>query len=156
LLNFWTGHGVTRLFKLSGGAIAHLLDSAGGRYNIRCVSMHHEQAAAFAAEGWAGNGIGVALATRGPGALNLLTGSAAVISTPFRVFLTGQVNSYEYKFDRPVRQIGFQETDIGSCGWKAGLRFNPVEVHEQTDRGSAICGKKPKTRVVADPGSVIW
>lgn len=117
IVEFLAGQGVTSLFELSGGAIAHLLDSAGGRQDIRCVSMHHEQAAAFAAEGYAraGGGIGVALATSGPGALNLLTGigSCYFDSVPC-LFLTGQVNTYEFKFERPVRQIGFQETDIVS------------------------------------------
>lgn len=55
------------------------------------------------------------MATSGPGALNLLTGigSCYFDSVPC-VFLTGQVNTYEFKFDDPVRQNGFQETDIVS------------------------------------------
>ncbi|MBU1754306.1 thiamine pyrophosphate-binding protein [bacterium] len=77
--------------------------------------MHHEQAGAFAAEGYARiNGkLGVSMATSGPGALNLLTGigSCYFDSVPC-MFITGQVNTYEYKFDKPLRQIGFQETDI--------------------------------------------
>ena len=77
--------------------------------------MHHEQAAAFAAEGTARiSGVpGVAIATSGPGATNLLTGigSCYFDSTP-AVFITGQVNRDERKGDRPIRQLGFQETDI--------------------------------------------
>jgi acetolactate synthase-1/2/3 large subunit len=55
------------------------------------------------------------MATSGPGALNLLTGIGSCFfdSVPC-LFITGQVNTYEYKFDKPVRQIGFQETDIVS------------------------------------------
>jgi acetolactate synthase-1/2/3 large subunit len=55
------------------------------------------------------------MATSGPGALNLVTGigSCYFDSVPC-LFITGQVNTYEYKFDRPVRQMGFQETDIVS------------------------------------------
>ena len=55
------------------------------------------------------------MATSGPGALNMVTGigSCWFDSVPC-LFITGQVNTYEYKFDRPVRQIGFQETDIVS------------------------------------------
>src|SRR5262245_14500117 len=58
---------------------------------------------------------GVALATSGPGATNLLTGigSCYFDSVP-AVFITGQVNRSERKGDRPVRQLGFQETDIVS------------------------------------------
>jgi len=55
------------------------------------------------------------MATSGPGATNLITGIASCFfdSVPC-IYITGQVNTYEYKFDSPVRQIGFQETDIVS------------------------------------------
>src|SRR5476651_780910 len=58
---------------------------------------------------------GVALATSGPGATNLLTGigSCYFDSSP-AVFITGQVNRHEQKGARPIRQLGFQETDIVS------------------------------------------
>ncbi|MFC6550387.1 thiamine pyrophosphate-binding protein [Cohnella cellulosilytica] len=109
--------GVTHVFEMAGGAIAHLLDALAEREDIAAVSMHHEQAAAFAAEGYAraSGKVGVAMATSGPGALNLVTGigSCYFDSVPC-VFLTGQVNTYEFKFDDPVRQNGFQETDIVS------------------------------------------
>jgi acetolactate synthase-1/2/3 large subunit len=106
---------VSHVFELIGGAIVHLVDSIANRKDIQCISVRHEQAAAFAAEAYARmNGkLGVAMATSGPGALNLLTGigSCYFDSVPC-LFITGQVNTYEYKFDRPIRQIGFQETDI--------------------------------------------
>ncbi|KRE75414.1 thiamine pyrophosphate-binding protein [Paenibacillus sp. Soil750] len=109
--------GVSHVFEFIGGAIVHILDSISNRDDIECVSVRHEQAGAFAAEAYARiNGkLGVAMATSGPGALNLLTGigSCYFDSVPC-LFITGQVNTYEYKFDRPVRQIGFQETDIVS------------------------------------------
>lgn len=111
------GQGVRYIYEMIGGAITHLIDSVHGRTDIQCFSMHHEQAAAFAAEGYARTSgrLGVAMATSGPGALNLLTGigSCYFDSVPC-LFITGQVNTYEYKFDRPVRQLGFQETDIVS------------------------------------------
>jgi acetolactate synthase-1/2/3 large subunit len=117
VVGFLAGQGVRHVFEVIGGAIAHLLDSTYGRKDIRCVSVRHEQAAAFAAEGvarYTGN-LGVAMATSGPGATNLVTGigSAFFDSAPC-IYITGQVNTYEYKYDRPVRQIGFQETDIVS------------------------------------------
>lgn len=109
--------GVSHVFEFIGGAIVHLLDSVSFRDDMECVSVRHEQAGAFSAEAYARmNGkLGVAMATSGPGALNLLTGigSCYFDSVPC-LFITGQVNTYEYKFDRPVRQIGFQETDIVS------------------------------------------
>jgi len=109
--------GVHHVFHMSGGMITFLLDSIGRQEGLQAVSCHHEQSAAFAAEAMARmTGIpGVAMATSGPGATNLLTGigSCYFDSTP-AVFLTGQVNRHEQKKDLLVRQLGFQETDIVS------------------------------------------
>jgi acetolactate synthase I/II/III large subunit len=109
--------GVTHVFEMTGGMITHLLDSLHLAGEIEIVSVHHEQAAAFAAEGLARmTGVpAVAMATSGPGATNLLTGIASCWfdSVP-GVFITGQVNRAELRAERPVRQIGFQETDIVS------------------------------------------
>jgi acetolactate synthase-1/2/3 large subunit len=112
---FLHAQGVRQVFEVIGGMITHLVDSLHRQGKIRIISVHHEQAAAFAAEGSARiSGIpGVALATSGPGATNLLTGigSCYFDSSP-AVFITGQVNRHEQRRDRPVRQLGFQETDI--------------------------------------------
>lgn len=112
----WLEHkGIKTVFELSGGMIAHLLDSFYRHGRIRVVSMHHEQGAAFAADAFGRmTGLpGVALATSGPGAINLLTGvgSCHFDSSP-GLFITGQVNRHEQKGERAVRQLGFQETDI--------------------------------------------
>jgi len=117
VIDFLAHQGLTHVFEVCGGALTHLLDSMYDRKDIVTVSMHHEQAAAFAAEGYSrisGN-IGVAMATSGPGATNLITGIGSCFfdSVPC-LFITGQVNTYEFKFDRPIRQMGFQETDIVS------------------------------------------
>jgi acetolactate synthase-1/2/3 large subunit len=97
--------------------ITHLLDSISRRTNIEIISMHHEQGAAFAAEGFARikGEPGIALATSGPGATNLITGigSCYFDSVP-SIFITGQVNTTEKKGNLPIRQLGFQETDICS------------------------------------------
>jgi acetolactate synthase I/II/III large subunit len=117
VVEFVSQQGVNQVFEFIGGAITHLIDSIHHRSDMDCVSVHHEQTGAFAAEAYARiNGrLGVAMATSGPGALNMVTGigSCWFDSVPC-LFITGQVNTYEYKFDRPVRQIGFQETDIVS------------------------------------------
>lgn len=109
--------GVTHVFELVGGMITFMLDSIAQNTDIKIVSMHHEQGAAFAAEGWARmTGLpGVAFATSGPGATNLLTGigSCYFDSVP-AVFITGQVNRHEQKGELAIRQLGFQETDIVS------------------------------------------
>jgi acetolactate synthase-1/2/3 large subunit len=114
---FLAVHDVHYCFELVGGMITHLLDSFAqdGRFNI--ISMHHEQSAAFAAEGVArqtmGKQIAVAMGTSGPGATNLITGigSCWFDSVPC-LFITGQVNTHELKGERAIRQQGFQELDI--------------------------------------------
>jgi acetolactate synthase I/II/III large subunit len=107
--------GIHAVFELSGGMITHLLDAVGRRQKVRLISMHHEQGAAFAADAFGRSlGIpGVAFATSGPGATNLLTGigSCYFDSSP-ALFITGQVNRDEQKGTRAIRQLGFQETDI--------------------------------------------
>ncbi len=117
LAKFLIAHRVQTCFELVGGMITHMLDSLAesGQFNI--VSMHHEQSAAFAAEGVArytkGKTIAVAMGTSGPGATNMITGigDCWFDSVPC-LFITGQVNTRELKGSRGVRQQGFQELDI--------------------------------------------
>lgn len=115
IARYLQARGITHVYELIGGMITFLLDSLHQHTDIKIVSMHHEQGAGFAAEGWARmRGLpGVALATSGPGATNLITavGSCYFDSVP-AVFITGQVNRHEQKGEREVRQLGFQETDI--------------------------------------------
>ncbi len=94
-------------FGLPGGAVLPLYDALYSA-NIRHLLVRHEQAAAFAADGYARvtGKPGVCLGTSGPGATNLITGltSAMMDSIPV-VALTGQV---------PLALIGkdaFQEAD---------------------------------------------
>ncbi len=107
--------GVDTVYEVVGGMIANFIDALHRDGRVRIVSCHHEQAAGFSAEGHARmTGVpGVAMATSGPGAINLLTalGSCHFDSVP-AVFITGQVNRSEQKGTRAIRQLGFQETDI--------------------------------------------
>lgn len=117
LARFLIAQQVHTCFELVGGMITHMLDSLAesGQFNI--ISMHHEQSAAFAAEGVArytkGKTIAVAMGTSGPGATNLITGigDCWFDSVPC-LFISGQVNTRELKGDRAIRQQGFQELDI--------------------------------------------
>lgn len=109
--------GVDCIFEMIGGMTVRLLDAIYRHGGIKIISMHHEQAAAFAACGWAQvKGVpGVALATSGPGATNLVTGiGTAYFDSIPAVFITGQVNQNELSTGTKCRQIGFQETDIVS------------------------------------------
>jgi acetolactate synthase-1/2/3 large subunit len=117
IARFLKEKGIDIVFELQGGMITRLIDAIHHEGGIKIVSMHHEQAAAMAADAYGRltNKPGIALATSGPGATNLLTGigNCYFDSVP-AIFITGQVNLNEQKGDRPTRQIGFQETDIVS------------------------------------------
>ncbi|MBB6714608.1 biosynthetic-type acetolactate synthase large subunit [Clostridium gasigenes] len=115
VVEFIKSNGVDKIFGYQGGAITHLVDSIYKAKDIEFISLFHEQSAAFAAEGYSrvGGNIGVAIATSGPGATNLITGIGSCFfdSIPC-LFITGQVNTYEFRRRDNIRQEGFQETDI--------------------------------------------
>ena len=117
IVAFLEAQGVEYVFGYQGGMIAHLVDSLSKSRKVKFVQCYHEQSAAFAAEGYARatGKFGVCITTSGPGATNVVTGigDAYFDSVPV-LYLTGQVNSFEYKYDSPIRQKGFQETDIVS------------------------------------------
>jgi len=117
IVDFLKQQGIKHVFTFVGGSLAHIVDSLHFRKDIKTVVVHHEQAGAFAAEGYSriNKNLGVAIATSGPGATNLITGiGSAFFDSISCIYITGQVNTYEYKNKRPVRQTGFQETDIVS------------------------------------------
>ena len=102
--------GVDLIYGYPGGAIMPIYDEL---YKYSDVLQHiltrHEQGATHAAQGYARTSgkVGVAMATSGPGATNLVTGiaDAQIDSTPM-VCITGQVASHLLGSD------AFQETDI--------------------------------------------
>ncbi|MGH9406299.1 MAG: biosynthetic-type acetolactate synthase large subunit [Terriglobia bacterium] len=130
LLESLKREGVEVVFGLPGGAVLPLYDalySAG----IKHLLVRHEQAAAFAADGYARvtGKPGVCLATSGPGATNLMTGltSAAMDSIPV-VALTGQVPA------SLIGKDGFQEADtIGISLPVTKLSFQPRRAAEIPD-----------------------
>src|SRR5438270_6479900 len=96
------------VFGYPGGAIMPVYDAMLG-YKIHHVLVRHEQGAAHMADGYARSSgkVGVAMATSGPGATNLVTGIATAMldSSPI-VCITGQVPS------KLLGSDAFQETDI--------------------------------------------
>jgi acetolactate synthase-1/2/3 large subunit len=107
--------GVKVVFGMTGGMITFLVDALVRRGKTRFITFHHEQSAAFAADAYGRmTGIpGVAMATSGPGATNLITGiGGCYFDSAPAVFITGQVSRKDLKGGRAVRQLGFQETDI--------------------------------------------
>ncbi len=100
--------GVKTIFGYPGGAILPAYDALT-RYPIHHVLVRHEQGATHMADGYARatGGVGVAIATSGPGATNMVTGIATAMmdSSPI-VCITGQVGS------KLIGSDAFQETDI--------------------------------------------
>ena len=100
--------GVETVFAYPGGQAIEI-HQALVRSSLRVVLPRHEQGGAFAAVGYAraSGRVGVAMATSGPGATNLVSGIAdAYMDSIPTLFITGQV---------PLKAIGknaFQETDI--------------------------------------------
>jgi acetolactate synthase-1/2/3 large subunit len=109
---------VQQVFMLTGGGAMHLNDSIGKAEGLRYTCMHHEQAAAIAAEGYArvSGKPGVLNVTTGPGGINALTGvfGAWTDSVPMLI-LSGQVKRETCMATAGVtglRQLGDQEVDI--------------------------------------------
>jgi len=121
ILNFLEKKKVKKVFLITGGAIAFVVDAFSRNKNINYISVAHEQAAAMMADSYSrlGPNFGATMVTSGPGATNLLTGIACswFDSIP-NIHLCGQVNTHEtsayLKSTKNVRQVGFQETDIVS------------------------------------------
>jgi len=103
-----TREGVDVVFGYPGGANMPIYD-AMLNYPVHHVLVRHEQGAAHMADGYARTSgkVGVAMATSGPGATNLVTGicTAMMDSVPV-VFITGQVAAHLIGGD------AFQETDV--------------------------------------------
>lgn len=155
LVRFIYAQGVTSVFELSGGMIAHFIESLYEFKDINVVTMHHEQSAAFAADGFARiKGVpGVAFASSGPGATNLLTGigSCYFDSVP-AVFITGQVNQHEQKGNKTIRQLGFQETNIIEMAKPICKAVYVLEIAEQLPM---ILKKAFETALSGRPGPVL-
>ena len=100
--------GVTTIFGYPGGTVLPIYDVLR-EFPLRHILVRHEQGGAHAADGYsrATGGVGVAIATSGPGAINLVTGLAtAMMDSVPMVAITGNV---------PRALLGkdaFQETDI--------------------------------------------
>ncbi len=136
--------GVDILYGYPGGAIMPVYDELF-KYQDRIhhVLTRHEQGAAHAAQGYAriSGRVGVAMATSGPGATNLITGiaDAQIDSTPI-VCITGQVPSHLLGTD------AFQETDI------VGISTPVTKWNAQVTKASEIPEVMAKAFYIAKSG----
>jgi len=100
--------GVHHIFGYPGGAILPVYDALG-KSKLHHILVRHEQGATHMADGYAraSGGVGVAMATSGPGATNMVTGIAtAMLDSSPVVCITGQVSS------KLLGSDAFQEIDI--------------------------------------------
>jgi acetolactate synthase I/II/III large subunit len=100
--------GVKDIFGYPGGAILPVYDALG-KSKLHHILVRHEQGATHMADGYAraSGGVGVAMATSGPGATNMVTGIAtAMLDSSPVVCITGQVSS------KVLGSDAFQEIDI--------------------------------------------
>ena len=115
IISFLYEKGIKDYFGYQGTMIAHLVDSIYKNNKVHNYVCYNEQGAAFEAVGYAKTTgkISCAYSTSGPGATNLITGIADAYydSVPV-LFITGQLNTYEYTDISTIRQQGFQETNI--------------------------------------------
>lgn len=108
-------HGIEQVFTVTGGGSMFLNQALGAHPSLRCTFMHHEQACAMAAEGYAriAGKPAVVMLTTGPGSINAFNGvyGAYTDSIPM-IVISGQVKretclSFQ---DLPgLRQLGDQE-----------------------------------------------
>ena len=108
-------HGIEQVFSVTGGGSMFLNYDLGSHPNLKCTFMHHEQACAMAAEGYARvtGKPAVVMVTTGPGSINAMNGvyGAFTDSIPM-IVISGQVKRETCLdwYDLPnLRQLGDQE-----------------------------------------------
>jgi acetolactate synthase-1/2/3 large subunit len=144
IINCLLAEGVDILYGYPGGAIMPVYDELYKYQDkIHHVLTRHEQGATHAAQGYAriSGKVGVAMATSGPGATNLVTGiaDAQIDSTPM-VCITGQVASHLLGSD------AFQETDI------IGISTPVTKWNHQITKASEIPEVMAKAFYIAKSG----
>ena len=115
IADWLVGQGVEQVFTVTGGGAMFLNQALGGHERLRCTFMHHEQACAMAAEGYAriSGKPAVVMLTTGPGSINALNGvyGAFTDSIPM-IVISGQTKRETCLsfYDLPqLRQLGDQE-----------------------------------------------
>ena len=115
IVDFLDKKGLTQAFGVTGGGAMHLNDAFSKNKNIKFAYMHHEQAAAMAADAYYREKLKPAIVhtTSGPGGTNAITGvvGAWIDSIPTMI-ISGQVPSVQQINTTKTRQIGVQEADI--------------------------------------------
>jgi acetolactate synthase-1/2/3 large subunit len=115
IARFLVERNVRHAFGFQGGAIMKVIEEMVATGQIEYVQNYHEQASAFCADAYARvtGGVGLAVATSGPGATNLVTGIAnAQLDSIPTLFITGQDYTAHVTRKNDARTNGFQDLDI--------------------------------------------
>lgn len=124
----------SRVYGVCGAGAMHLNDAIAHHSGLQFIAMHHEQAAAYAAEGDArvSGKIGICHVTAGPGGTNAITGIACAWadSIPMLV-IAGQVDSSMMIGNTGLRQFGVSEIDMVSM--VRGITKHAVTIRDPKD-----------------------
>lgn len=107
--------GIEQVFAVTGGGAMFLNQALGGHDRLNCMFMHHEQACAMAAEGYARitGKPAVVMVTTGPGAINSLNGVYGAFTDSIPMFvIAGQIKRetcIDFQDVPGLRQLGDQE-----------------------------------------------
>lgn len=151
IAGFLVSKGIQHLFGFQGSAMLKMLDATQDTGKITYIQSFNEQASSFAANAYARvtNEIGVAMATSGPGAVNLIGGIADAFFDSVPMFvITGQDYLHNIALKGRSRQGGFQDMDIVSMVKPitkyAVLLDNPANVRYELEKAFyyATTGRK--------------
>ena len=157
--------GVKEIFSYPGGAVLPIFDRMPN-YDIRRILVRHEQAAAFAAAGFARatNEVGVCLATSGPGATNLVTGIAdAKLDSIPMVVITGNVMKHLIGSDafQEVDMVGICEPIVKQAYFVESIEDLAQTLHEafylaKSGRPGPVLVDIPKCVQAAEVSNFLW
>jgi acetolactate synthase-1/2/3 large subunit len=115
IVDFFIKHDVDVIFGHLGGFNADIIDSMYCKQYPKFVLNYHEQASAFAANGyaWVRDAVGIAIATGAPSSCNLVPGIAnSYFDSVPCVFIVGSVHSLSTRVSKSIRQNAFEEIDM--------------------------------------------
>lgn len=157
IADFLVKKGVRHIFGFQGSAMLKMLDAIVGTGKIEYIQNFNEQASSFCADAYARikNDIGVAIATSGPGAVNLIGGIAnAYFDSVPAFFITGQDYLSVLQSRGAARQNGFQDMDIVSMvqpvSKYAVTVQNPLDIRYELEKAYHLATSGRKGPVLID------
>ncbi len=145
------------VFGGQGGFIVHIANSIDKHKNLKFIPGQNEQASSLAADAYhrVSKKLGVAIATSGPGIINLFQGIACSYfdSIP-SLYITGAPVSAQLRKNKKIRQIGFQEMEVvdlvSSITKYAVLIKKPSDLKFELEKAFHIANTGRKGPVLVD------